>query len=197
MSVTPVFLTGAYAVIKVAGKKLAFCRGISYRISVPHSNDKVLGMYESADLQPQSYDISGTFSVYRYVADVKNKSGAEGPSPTRGDQNTIQPEGNGVGTFGVDGLAGMALFGAAFNNFNPAYLMYGTSFDIVIYQMSERVNTTEANFTPVAVLRKCRLVTSDFNLMKREVATQTFSFVANYADEDSFVAGFSGAGAGW
>ena len=201
--IEPTFLTGACAVIKIAGKKLAFAKNINYRINVPHTNSKVLGMYESADIQPSSYDASGTFSIHRYIQGVKELIEVDTYHPGRGVHNIIESEGNGVGTFGastggnfIEGAASRALYGAANDNFNPAMLMYGTMFDIVIYQVSGK-DSEDTKLVPVTVLRNCRLTATDMSIIKREIASQTFQFVANYVDEDSFIAGFSGSGTGW
>lgn len=180
----PIFLTGAYAVVYIAGKKLAFCRGISVRIDVPHSNSKVLGMYESADIQPQAYNISGSFSVYRYIAEIGDFK----------NYFKMTNDGNGVGTFGDDNFI---FYGRACDNFNPALLMYSTTFDISVFQVGrEKEEKLTTRLVPAFILRQCRLVSSDISIFKREIATQTFSFIANYIDEDSFISTPSGTG-GW
>ena len=50
------------------------------------------------------------------------------------------------------------------------------------------------DFVGVANIRNCRITQADFSLTKKGAAVQRFSFVALYADEDSFVADFSGSG---
>jgi hypothetical protein len=54
--------------------------------------------------------------------------------------------------------------------------------------------TTNTQYIGVANIRNCRITQSDFQITKRGIATQRFSFVALYLDEDSFVADFSGKG---
>lgn len=191
----PIFLSGAYAVISVAGKKLAFCRGISVRIEVPHSNNKVLGMYESADMQPQSYNISGSFSVYRYIANSLGEN-ENFISSEQSPHNVLDKKGNGVGTF-YNNFFDFFIHGRANDNFNPAYLMYSTTFDIAVYQIVQDDIGLEKRLVPAFVLRQCRLIASDISVMKREISTQNFSFMANYIDEDSFISGISGSGGGW
>lgn len=50
------------------------------------------------------------------------------------------------------------------------------------------------DFVGVANIRNCRITQADFSLSKKGVAMQRFTFTALYADEDSFVADFSGQG---
>jgi len=54
--------------------------------------------------------------------------------------------------------------------------------------------TTVTDSVGVAKIRNARITKADFSLSKKGVATQRFSFVALYVDEDSFVADFSGQG---
>lgn len=50
------------------------------------------------------------------------------------------------------------------------------------------------DFVGVANIRNCRITQADFSITKKGAAVQRFNFVALYADEDSFVADFSGTG---
>lgn len=54
--------------------------------------------------------------------------------------------------------------------------------------------TTVTDSVGVAKIRNARITKADFSLSKKGIATQRFSFVALYVDEDSFVADFSGQG---
>lgn len=120
---------------------------------------------------------------------------------------------NGVGN---DGRANEAL--------DPSKFQAGTTFDIQIYQKVKKGSGNPAtpgaveaflsgaasilqggtnsspggdvNYDYVGVLniRNCRITQSDFTLTKKGAAVQRFSFVALYADEDSFVADASGNG---
>lgn len=117
---------------------------------------------------------------------------------------------------GNDGRANEAL--------DPSKFSQGTTFDIQVYQKvpkrpresndllsqiaggvqnlanvlsGERVggfSTSDTEVIGVANIRNCRITQADFQMSKRGVATQRFSFVALYLDEDSFVADFSGVG---
>jgi hypothetical protein len=185
----PFFLTGANAKIRVNNVTLAYVTNLSYSVQVNHATPRVLGMYEPTSIEPLSYLVTGSFSVVRYIADVKDDVG--GVSPYGADNN-----GNGVGNYGPDGLgkrlkAGFNLSapdGRAYDALNPSKLDKATGFEIMVFQKID--GDTKA----VCKIREARITRADFNLGVRSAATQTFNFTAVYADEDSFIADFSGRG---
>lgn len=186
----PFFLTGANAKIKVNGQTLAYCTNVSYSVQVNHATPRVLGMYEPTSVEPLSYIVTGTFSVVRYVADVKGKTGTSPVGVNNG--------GNGIGNMGPDGLGnrlaeGLDLNGNAdgrtYDNLNPAKLDKATGFNIELYQKLQG-----GELQSVARIRDARITQADFSLAKNAPAMQTFQFTALYADEDSFLADFSGQG---
>lgn len=181
--VKPFFLTGANAKIKVNGKTLAYCTGVSYSVTVNHATAQVLGMYEGSSVEPLSYSVTGQFSVVRYIADAADS--ITGPHPPG-----VQNSGNGIGAWGDDTTKGFKSLadGRAFENLNPRKLKYATTFNMEIYQK------TSGKTIGVARIRDIRITKADFNLAKTAAATQTFAFTALYADEDSFLADFSGSG---
>jgi len=180
----PFFLTGANAKIRVNGATLAYCTNLSYSVTVSHSTPTVLGMYEPSSVEPTGYLVSGTFTIIRYVADVKDELGKT-PNDT---SNT----GNGIGNWGVKksskiiDLSGSD--GKVYDNLNPGKLERATGFEIEIFQKTENKNIS------VAKIRGARITKADFMLAKNSPAAQTFQFTALYADEDSFLADFSGRG---
>ena len=185
----PFFLTGANAKIKVNNQTLAYCTNLSYSVQVNHATPRVLGMFEPTSVEPLSYLVTGTFSVVRYVADVKNNVGGTVP-------NGVNEGGNGIGNWGPDGLGKRlaegfdlsATDGRAYDNLNPKNLDKATGFEIYVYQKLDGENQS------VARIREARITRADLNLTKNSPATQTFQFTALYADEDSFIADFSGLG---
>lgn len=221
--IRPFFITGANAKIKVSGKTMAFCTDISYSVQVMTQTPKVLGMYEGSSVEPLGYSVSGSFTIIRYAKDAKKDIGG-GKFPVgvndngNGVGNWGGVWGNNVGDFfarngvGNDGRANEAL--------DPSKFANGTTFDIEIYQktppqggpnqgldavIGRAVQSTldilgggnggsAGDTVGVAKIRNCRITRADFQLNKKGVATQRFDFVALYADEDAFVADFSGQG---
>jgi hypothetical protein len=181
----PFFLTGASAKIKVNGRTVAFCQDFSYSVTVRHVTPKVLGLYESSSIEPLSYEVAGSFSVIRYVKNLKSvmqEAGFKVPAD-------VSNRGNGIASLGSETQTAFGSDGRAGDNLDPAALKYATFFDIEVYQ-----KTAEGQ-SAVARIRSCRIDQADFSLSgKAAPAVQRFGFKAIFADEDSFIAGFSGVG---
>jgi len=178
----PFFFTGANAKIRVNGTTLAYCTNVSYSVKVAHATPTVLGMYEPSSVEPIGYLVTGSFSVVRYIADAVSKVGGKQP-------NGVTAQGNGIGNWGADNVSFSNLAdGRAYENLNPQKMFRATTFDIEIIQKTPNGNNTAAK------VRDARITQADFSLNKKAAATQTFNFTALYADEDSFIADFSGLG---
>lgn len=178
----PFFLTGANAKIKVNNVTLAYCTSVSYSVTVNHATPRVLGMYEPTSVEPTSYLVTGSFSVVRYVADVKSTVGGQVPSG-------VNDKGNGIGGYGENqGKLFSGFDGRTYDNLNPGRLDKATGFEI---EVSQKVC---GKTQPVAKIRGARITKADFNVAGKTAATQTFQFTALYADEDSFLADMSGKG---
>lgn len=186
----PFFLNGANAKIKVNGRTIAFCLDVSYSVIVNHAAPKILGMYESHTLEPLSYDITGSLTVVKYTAGMKDV--AETHSNRIPDH--VDEKGNGVGAWGPQGYQGITGSlsqpndGMAHQSLIPKFLKDSVMFDIEIFQK------VECGDIQVAKIRNVRLTRNDFKLTKRGVAFHTYQFMANYVDEDTFNADFSGVG---
>lgn len=136
--IRPFFVNGANAKIKLNGKTLAFCTDLSYSIQVLTQTPKVLGMYEGSSVEPLGYNVSGSFTVVRYVKDIS--SGVGGTRPQGIAENDA---GNGVGNWGSAWGGKLGDFlnrngagndGRANEALDPSKFSNGTTFDIQIYQ---------------------------------------------------------------
>ncbi len=188
----PFFITGSNCKIKVNGVTLAYATNFSYSVSIPHARPKNLGSYESNSLEPLSYDVNGSFDVIRYVDGLKSKMEKLGYSVPNG----VSDLGNGLGGWSplVGKGMGSALFsngndGKAHESLNPSRLQDAITFDIEIYQ-----KLPDGKVTGVARVRSARIVAMNASLQKRGVMVQSFQFIAQYLDEDSFVADASTVG---
>lgn len=184
----PFFLTGANAKVKVNNKTIAFCTDVSYSVQVNHAAPKVLGMYESPSLEPLSYEVSGTFTVIRYVAGVAETNKNLGFSVPHG----VADSGNGIGAIGPSNPISKNIGndGRTQDNLNPETFQNATFFNIEVFQ-----KMANGDVHGVARIRDCKIVRADFSLAgKNSPAVERFSFRALYVDEDSFLAGFSGNG---
>jgi hypothetical protein len=185
----PFFITGANAKVRVNNKTIAFCTDVSYSVAINHATPKILGMYESVSLEPLSYEVSGTFTVIRYAADVAPTNRQFGFNVPNGVADT----GNGIGAVGPSNPVARQLSvsdGKAFEALDPSTYQNGTFFNIEVSQ-----KMADGSTHGVARIRSCRIVRADFSLGgKTNPAIERFAFKALYVDEDSFLAGFSGIG---
>jgi len=190
----PFFLTGANAKIKIDGKTMAFVTDVAYTVIVKHSKPHVLGMYEPQSIDPVSYNVSGSFTVIRYASGVRDNFAQHG----RVEPPSVGEDGNGIGAVRSDISSAPDNAKRVADHLDPRSLHAGLFFDVEIFQKVEGTtgdgDEEKKNTIPFAKLRKCRITRSDFRLSKKSLATQTFSFEATYADEDSFLAGTSGDG---
>lgn len=188
----PFFLTGGNAKIRVNNKTLAFCTQLSYSIKVSHVNPKVLGMYEGHNIEPTGYEVTGSFTIIKYTAGMAELHEGHGSKLPSG----VQRSGNGVGAWGPGGVTGItgtvgpgASDGQAQQALNPDRLNNSMMFDIEVYQKGPH-----GEDNPVARLKNCRITQADFQLDKRGAATQTYQFMAVYADDDTLITAPSGVG---
>lgn len=221
--IRPFFITGANAKIKVNGKTLAFCTDLSYSVQIITQTPKILGMYEGSSVEPLGYSVSGSFTIVRYAKGIKEATGGRWPLGVAANDagNGVGNWGPAWDGGGALQTLGLGNNGRANEALNPSTFSQGTTFDIQVYQKvvkspsesgniinsvdkanqnfanflgGEMVGLRETDVIGVANIRNCRITQADFQLSKRGVALQRFSFVALYLDEDSFVADFSGVG---
>lgn len=183
--VKPLFLTGANAKIKVNNTTLAYCTNISYSVEIKHAAPKVLGMFESTGIEPLGYSVTGSFTIIRYIADARDRIGGT-------TVHNANEAGDGIGKWGKDDFVSRLSDGRAYDAMNPAKMDKAVGFDIDIYQ-----KLPGDQLQSVAKIRGARITRADFNVGNKTAATQVFQFTALYADEDSFLADFSGQGQQW
>jgi len=152
MSSVPFFLTGANAKIILNNKTVAYCTNINYRVSVKHATPRVLGRFEVETIQPLSYDVSGTMTLIRYAAGIKEFFEAE----KVGAPSAVSASGNGLGSYGPSGLAGIAASlgipnadsqfdGAVDENLIPGRLFQSKLFNIEIRQSVPQLTKNKTN----------------------------------------------------
>lgn len=185
-NLTPFFVTGANCKIKVNGVTLAFATNLTYNVSIPHARPKTLGSYESNSLEPLSYNVDGSFSIVRYIDDLKSRvENAGGTAP-----NGVDRLGNGIGGWTTlnnsptfQKTFGNGSDGVAHKSLNPASLQDGVTFDIEVYQ-----KTPDGTYLGVSRVRNARIVAVQSSIQKRSTMMQSFQFIGQFLDEDSFIA---------
>lgn len=196
--VKPFFVTGANAKLILNGKTIAFCSDFACSVQILHQTPHVLGVYEGISVEPLGYNVSGGFSIIRYVHNAQGSIG--GVSPPGVAPNDA---GNGVGNWGsvwgggilgnLPSVIGNPFAGGADGRANealdPSTYSQGTTFDIEVYQ-----KTGEGDPLGVIKVRQARITRADFALTKRAPGMDRFEFVALYVDGDAYVANPSGTG---
>lgn len=188
-NVAPFFVTGANCKLKVNGVTLAFAMDLSYSVSIPHARVRNLGSFETNSFEPLSYDVNGSFTIVRYVDNLKSKLENLGLAAP----NDVSNLGNGIGSWTtlrdnsargilIGGL-GNGVDGRADRSLNPASLQDGVTFDIEVYQ-----RMPNGDSLGIARMRNVRIVSMSSSISKRSNMMQTFQFVAQFLDEDSFLA---------
>lgn len=199
------FITGANCRIRIGTKLVAMATNVSCRVIVNHATPRLLGQYEVADIQPVSYDVTGSLTIIRYVRGLKEAMEAEGK-----DTPLLPPEGNSIGSANensgsLDALSLQNILNPDIaGSFNPSTFFRSEKFDIELLQttgLNERVvdrnifSVPEAeDRTPFARLQNCRFTAMELNITKRGVAQQSYQFTAQYYHDDTFLARKSGIG---
>lgn len=194
-ALVPFFVTGANAKVVLNGKTLAFCTDLSYSVEIVHGSPILLGNYEPANIEPLSYKVTGSFTILRYIADLKSVYTSAGYKTPNGVSDT----GDGVGAWGkANGsslgsvIGGTLTDGQANQALDPSTFDSAVKFDIQVYQKLPTV--IGGGLYAVSQLRGVRITRADFVMSKKQPTMQRFNFTAVYADEDSFLANASGQG---
>lgn len=185
----PFFINGANAIITLNGSVIGFATDVSYRVSVRHETPRLLGRFEHEAPHPTAYMVTGSFTMIRYA------KGLKGDVITGKTIKAASPLGNSIGNFSdpVDS-------GKAEDSLVPSKLIAARTFDISIWQKAEYTGQEDLgalsgdNICEIARLRGCRITEADFSISKKSLARQRFNFMAQYADEDGFIAEQSGVG---
>jgi len=187
----PFFISGGNAKLRVNGVTLAYVTDFKYSIKINHTDVRILGVYEHDTAEPMSYDVDGSFTIIRYVEGMVKRAKDKRQAVPNGASNA----GNGVGSWtrgsstAIGRLkAGQFNDGRANEALDPSTFQNSTWFDIEFYQ---KIGNGQ---TGVARIRNCKITSAESQVGKRGLMTQTFTFIANAVDEDSFIANSSGVG---
>jgi hypothetical protein len=192
----PAFVTGANAIIKLAGQRIAYCTDLSYAVEVSHAVPRVLGMYEGVSLEPLSYIVNGSLTVFRYVKGASELTVDKRSFPLNGNGNGIGAiKGNKIGgQVGGSGIfrgltSGLKDIGNSpsrvYDQFDPAALEMGNTFDIEVFQKLSKE-------LPVTRIREARFTRLEAALSKKGAMVERYNFTALYLDGDSYLARPSG-----
>ena len=194
----PFFLTGANAKIKLDGRTIAFATDFSYTVEVVHAAPQLLVMYEVANVEPLAYKVTGSMTIIRYAANMKDfvdKQGGKAPNGVSNKGNGIgaTEPGNGLRDIAKTTLGGGMHHGMAYHSLDPSKLKNAMKFDVELYQKGQQLGGTQEN-QAFARLRECRISKISGSVNRNGMAQEQLSFQAIYLDQDSFKASMSGLG---
>lgn len=174
--ISPVFVTGAKAVVKVYEKTLAFCSDVSYNVNVQHIPVESLGIFEIISNEPVSYTVDGTFSVIRYASNVDQ---VQDFTTAYGD---VLSAANSASQIGND-------TNSLKQHIDPAEILSSVTFDMEIMEKAAGVDgATRGTFFK---LHSCRITRRSSSLNKRGLLVDNYAFVGIRAEDAPSSSGIS------
>lgn len=188
-------ITGSNAKIRINDVTLAYAVDVQYQVDVATIPVETMGRYEVLSNEPISTTVAGSFTVVRYTsAAAKVNSSGGATSAISGAAST----GNGVGNWGKkDGgeTAATSNKGPS-THFNPKDILTSTTVDIEIYQkFVNSPGAPSATATDSLLIKKikdARLTRMSGSINKRGILMESYQFVAEMAEDDSYESGSSG-----
>jgi len=172
-------ITGSNAKIRIAGVTMAYATDISYTIDVATVPVETMGRYEVLANEPIATLIGGSFTIVRYTKAAKT-----------GGVTGAAANGNGVGNWQAPGATE-----AMDSHFDPAKILTSKTVDIEVFQKKQNDPTGDGEAAGVYLIKKirnARLTRMAGSVNKRGILQESFTFVAELADDDSFTSGPSG-----
>jgi hypothetical protein len=173
---TTSLITGSNAKIKINGVTLAYAVDVQYDISVATIPVEVMGKYEVLANEPIATSVAGSFTVVRYTKAAFD-----------GQISGAAKDGNGVGNWkGTDEPNGIK------THFNPGDILTSKTVDIELFRKSQNDPTSAVGAELFKKIRDARITRMGGSVNKRGILMETFQFVAELLEDDSFAATPSG-----
>lgn len=171
-------ITGSNAKIKINGVTLAYAVDVQYDLSVATIPVETMGRYEVLANEPIATTVSGSFTVVRYTKAAKT-----------GGISGAAAGGNGVGQWkgtGSDEASGIK------THFNPADILTSKTVDIELFRKMKNDPEAPTDAELFKKIYNARVTRMAGSVNKRGILMETFQFVAEMLDDDSFSAAPSG-----
>jgi len=168
-------ITGSNAKIKINGVTLAYATDVQYDVSVQTIPIETMGRYEVLANEPIATIVSGSFSVVRYT-----KAAADGKI------SGAAASGNGVGNWKAGTGVGLH------THFNPADILKSATVDIELFRKTQNEPTAAEGVESFKKILDARLTRMGGSVNKRGILMESFAFVAEAIQDDSFTHGKSG-----
>lgn len=176
-------ITGSNAKIKINGVTLAYAVDVQYDVSVATIPVETMGRYEVLANEPIATTVAGSFTVVRYTKAAYD-----------GKISGAAANGNGIGNWGTRaGGEGAATSGKGLStHVNPGDILTSTTVDIDLYRKSVNDPTAAAGVELFKKIYDARITRMAGSVNKRGILMETFQFVAEMIDDDSFTKKQSG-----
>lgn len=170
--ISPSFVTGAKAIVKIYDTALAFCSDVSYSVNVQHVPIEALGIFEIISHEPVAYTVEGSFSVVRYARNSGNLQAFA--DAVAGDV----PEANTASSMAND--QGQSLK----NHIDPRQILNSVTFDLEVVEKGSSAEGAPNNPKSFFKLTECRITRRNSSLNKRGVLVDNYAFVGRFAQDD-------------
>jgi hypothetical protein len=178
-------ITGSNAKIKINGVTMAYATDVNYDVTVQTIPVETMGRYEVLSNEPVGAYVNGSFSVVRYTSAAK-PNGISGAA-----QN-----GNGIGRWGTraggEGATIAGTNGGMSTHVNPGDILTSRTVDLEVYQKFVNDPNNPNGQTRFKRIIDCRVTRQGGSVNKRGVLMETYQFVGEMVDDDSYVAKRSG-----
>lgn len=168
--ISPTFVTGAKAIVKIYGKALAFCSDVSYSVNVQHVPIEALGIFEIISHEPVAYTVEGSFSVVRYARKSDNlevfANAVAGDVTAANTASSMKDD------------EGRSLK----HHIDPSNILASVTFDMEVVEKDSgnNANTPRSFFK----IEDCRITRRSSSLNKRGVLIDNYAFVGRLAQDD-------------
>jgi hypothetical protein len=172
-------ITGSNAKIKLNGVTLAYAVDVQYDVSVATIPVETMGRYEVLANEPIATTVAGSFTIVRYTAAAK-----------AGQISGAAEGGNGIGNWGTKAGEGAPADGRAnkglSTHVNPGDILTSTTVDIELFRKTQNDPTATTGVEFFMKIHDARITRMAGSVNKRGILMETFQFVAEMADNESF-----------
>jgi hypothetical protein len=180
-------ISGANAKLKINGVTMAYAVDFQYNVSIQTIPVETMGRIEVLANEPIAMSINGSFTVVRYANAAK-----------AGDIYGAAKDGNGIGVWGTEPPAGASAKPSAAtgvdqglsSHVNPSKILLSRTVDIEIFQRAASAAGADSTFIKKIV--DARITGMSGSVNKRGILMESFTFVAEMLNDDSFSSAASG-----
>lgn len=182
-------ITGSNAKIKLNGVTLAYAVDVQYDISIATIPVETMGRYEVLANEPIATSVAGSFTVVRYTNAATDA--------TQGRISGAAKNGNGIGNWGNraggEGTPSTNRPNKGLStHVNPGDILTSKTVDIELFRKTKNDPNNDGGTEFFLKIHDARITRMAGSVNKRGILMETFQFVAEMIDNDSFERKVSG-----